>query len=122
MSVTGGTICNLSSLGYRAPMQDNAVYGATKAFITSFTLGLAAELRATPAHAMVVHPGFVATGVHERSGFDASWVPAGMWLSPEQVAHTTLRDAANGRVRSVPGGAYVVIDRVADVLPRVYHG
>lgn len=118
MKETGGAICNVSSLGYRAPMPGNAVYGATKAFITSFTLALAAELAATAASATVVHPGFVATEAHERSGFDASWVPAALWLEPEQVARVALRDVERGRGRSVPGRRYAAIDHLADVLPQ----
>jgi len=118
MKETGGAICNVSSLGYRAPMPGNATYGATKAFITSFTLALAAELAPTRATATVLHPGFVATEVHERSGFDASWVPAGMWLAPEQVARVGLRDVERGRARSVPGWRYAAIDHLADFLPQ----
>lgn len=118
MRETGGAICNISSIGYRAPMPGNSVYGATKAFITSLTLALATELASTPASATVVLPGFVDTDVHERSGFDASWVPRPFWLNPDRVVRIALQHTEEGRARSVPSRRYAAMDRMADILPQ----
>lgn len=117
MRGAGGAICNVSSLGGRVPMGGNAVYGATKAFVTSFSLAVAEELRGTGVTLTVACPGFTATGGHDRGGFDASWVPRQLWLSAETVARAVLRDVAAGRERSVPGRGYDLLDRMLVAAP-----
>jgi short-subunit dehydrogenase len=61
-----GTIVNVSSLASRAASPRNAVYAATKAFVSHFSDALHEELRGTGVGVTVVEPGY--TQPSSRSG------------------------------------------------------
>ena len=65
---------NVSSLGAYQPVPLNATYGATKAFVSSFTNAVREELRGTDVKLMVVAPGFTRTEFQETS-FDPTRHP-----------------------------------------------
>lgn len=54
-------IINTASMAAFAPLGNFAVYGATKAFVLSFTLALAAELKPKGIHVCALCPGSVST-------------------------------------------------------------
>jgi NAD(P)-dependent dehydrogenase (short-subunit alcohol dehydrogenase family) len=58
------------------PLPGQAVYGAAKAFVLSYTHALRAELRGTGVTASVLCPGPVHTGFGERAGFSDAEVEA----------------------------------------------
>ena len=58
----GGAIINVGSLAGRAPIQDNAGYGASKAGLRSFTYALGFELADSDIKVAVVSPGPIDTG------------------------------------------------------------
>ena len=66
-----GGILNVSSLAGFQPGPMNAIYSATKAFVTSFTEAVHEELKGTGVAVTVLCPGFTRTGfqdVGERAG------------------------------------------------------
>ncbi|GAA1450642.1 SDR family oxidoreductase [Nocardiopsis tropica] len=110
-----GGIVNVSSTAAFQPMPYQASYGATKAFVLSFTEALAEELRGTGVHVMAAHPGAIATGF-----FDGTSATIGPQAdTAATVAAHTLDDYARRRAVSYPGRT---VNRVmtwpARLLPR----
>ncbi len=84
-------LVNVSSGVARLPYPGLAVYGATKAFISSFSESLACELADTNVKVLCFHPGFTTTGFMERSSMDMSKVPGWLVHQPEFVARRLVR-------------------------------
>ena len=68
-----------------------ATYGATKAFVLSFSEAIAAELRGTGVQVLCVCPGFTRTEFQAKAQIDASGVPGFFWMSAEEVADQAVR-------------------------------
>lgn len=77
-------------------------YSAVKAWVNTYTEGLANELRHTGVKVTVVLPGWVRTEFHERAGINASKLPDVVWIEPDDLAKDALDDHAAGKVISVP--------------------
>jgi short-subunit dehydrogenase len=113
-----GTILNVASIAAFLPAAESATYGATKAFVRSFSDALHDELAGTGVSVTASMPGFTRTEFQERSGWDEqSNVPSFAWLSAEQVARDSLAGAAAGRARVVPGAGYKALVGAAQVVP-----
>lgn len=95
-----GGIINVASTAAFQPMPYQAGYGATKAFVLSFTEALAEELRGTGVHVMAAHPGGTDTSFFEGTThtMDPRRVDA-----PGDVARRTLDDFTRRRSASYPG-------------------
>ena len=116
MSARGsGTIINVSSL---QSLLTTGSYSAIKAWVTSFTQSLAVELRGSGVRVTAVLPGWVSTEWHARAGVRTSTIPDWLWTTPEDVVRIALRDAARGRVISIPTVRYRVLGWFARYLPR----
>ena len=98
-----GGIINVASLAAYQPTPLNATYGATKAFVASFSHALHEELRGTGVNVMLLCPGFTRTEFQERAGLDSSAVPNFLWQSPETVVSAALRSYELGRAVCIPG-------------------
>ena len=113
-----GAVLNVASVGAFGPLPGQAVYGASKAFVLSYTHALRAELKGTGVSATTLCPGPVHTGFGEQAGFtDAeaeALMPKPMWVSARDVAHAGVEGLDAGRAVIVPGG----INRTAAAL---YH-
>src|SRR5213595_469760 len=81
-----GVVMNIASMGAFAPGPYMATYAATKAFVLSFSEGIAAELRGTGVHVLCVCSGFTRTEFQEKAAVDVSGVPGFFWMSAEEVA------------------------------------
>lgn len=110
-----GMIINVSSV---AALTASGTYSAHKAWVRSFTEGLAVELRGSGASAMALCPGFVHTEFHERAGIDYSGFPEAAWLSAEEVVRQALADARRGAVISTPSLRYKAAAGLLQTLPR----
>ncbi|MEU3645754.1 SDR family oxidoreductase [Lentzea sp. NPDC034063] len=111
-----GGIINVSSTAAFQPMPYQASYGATKAFVLSFTEAVAEELRGSGVRVMAAHPGATDTGFFD--GTTATMDPR-VTDSPESVAARTLDDYTRGRVASYPGrGVNRLTTLVSRVMPR----
>jgi short-subunit dehydrogenase len=115
-----GWILNVSSVASFQPAPGLAVYGATKAYVTSFTESLHEELRGSGVVATALCPGLTRTefqSVSNTEGFVDRY-PGAAWLSADEVAEAGLADVAKGRALSVPGVQYKVASALSNVTPR----
>jgi short-subunit dehydrogenase len=111
-----GGVINVSSLGAYQPVPFNATYGATKAFVSSFTNAVREELRGTRVRLMVVAPGFTRTEFQETS-FEPRRLPEFVWQSADAVAATAMRAYDRGRTVCITGAVNVVAAAASSVMP-----
>jgi short-subunit dehydrogenase len=118
MSIRGrGAIINVSSLAAYQPNPGMATYGATKAFVSSFTQAVHEEAKSRGVHVMVVCPGFTRTEFQARAGVDQSDVPGFAWMTADTVVSDTLRALDRKRAVCIPGSLNRVTATLADSTP-----
>jgi short-subunit dehydrogenase len=104
-----GAVLNTASTAAFQPLPAQAGYGASKAFVLSYSRALGAELRGTGVTVTALCPGPVETGFAEVGGMtdeEASHsLPRIMWVPPEQVAKAAVDGMAAGRPVVIPGAA-----------------
>jgi uncharacterized protein len=113
-----GAIINVSSLAAFQPAPLNATYGATKAFVNSFTESLHEELRGSGVTVQALCPGFTRTEFQERAGIDTSGIPGFAWMSAEAVVDSSLAGLRRGDVVVVPGLGNQVLATAIGAMPR----
>jgi short-subunit dehydrogenase len=114
-----GAIVNVSSIASFIYSAGSVNYCATKAYLTTFTEGLAAELAGTGVRAQALCPGFTRSEFHERMGPGAGERPRLMWMTAEAVVRASLAQLARGGpVICVPGLRYKLIVALVRLLPR----
>jgi short-subunit dehydrogenase len=115
-----GTVLNVSSVAGNQPGPHDAVYAATKAFVTTFTEGLAEELRGTGVTTTALCPGLTTTEFGAVAGLDETHraAPGFLWMTADAVATEGLEAAARGRVVHVTGLGYRVLAALTSVAPR----
>jgi short-subunit dehydrogenase len=94
-------------------------YGASKAWMVSFSLGVTADLatQRRQEHVMALCPGLTRTEFHQRAGMNVSGTPKFMWLDADQVVTDAIRDFRSGKAVSVPGLQYKVFVTLARIAP-----
>lgn len=107
-----GTIINVASTASFQPLPRFSVYAATKAFVLSFTRGLAGECQGTGVDVIAICPGPTSTQFFEVA--HAPQMMASMRRTPAQVVATTFAGLEKGRHVVVDGLA----NRVGAVLGR----
>jgi hypothetical protein len=112
-----GAILNVSSIAGRQPMPYVATYGATKAYLTTFSNALHEEVRHHGIAVTNLLPGFTRTEFHGAAGIDRSFLPARAWMKAENVARAGLRALADGRAQCVPGLGYRILSGISAVTP-----
>lgn len=110
-----GAILNVAST---AALLASGTYSAHKAWVRTFTEGLAVELAGTGVTATALCPGFVRTEFHERGNVDVSMFPAVTFLNPEDVVAAALADVRRGVVISTPSLRYKIAAGTARLAPR----
>jgi short-subunit dehydrogenase len=102
-------ILNVSSSASFVPVPQLAVYAATKAYVTSFSEALRAELRGTGVSVTALCPGPVDTEFGEvastgrpGAGFSA---PEFLKIPPKRVVYEALNGVERDRARVIPGWA-----------------
>jgi short-subunit dehydrogenase len=114
-----GGIVNVSSVASFLYSAGNVNYCATKAYLRTFSEGLAAELVGTGVQVQALCPGFTRTEFHQRMDLDVSRLPGKAWLSAGYVVETSLRSLARGGpVVCVPGLRYKLIVLLLRLIPR----
>ncbi|CAM3707321.1 SDR family NAD(P)-dependent oxidoreductase [Smaragdicoccus niigatensis] len=107
-----GLIVNIASTAAFQPIPYMAVYGATKAFVLSFTEALWGELEGTNVRVMALCPGATATEFFDVAGESAS---VGKKQTPEQVVATAFRAIEHSTQPSVVSG---VVNTLSASIPR----
>ncbi|MFM8597939.1 MAG: SDR family NAD(P)-dependent oxidoreductase [Mycobacterium sp.] len=104
-----GTIINIASTAAFQPVPQMAVYGATKAFVLSFTEALWAEEKPHGIRVLAVCPGATATEFFDVAGESAA---VGVKRSAKQVVEHTMRELGGGKPSFVDGTANAFTARV----------
>lgn len=112
-----GGVLNVSSVAGFFALPGSAVYGATKAFVTSFSESLHAEVAGRDVHITALCPGFTRTEFHDASDEPAG-VPGFAWLDVGRVARAGLDAVAAGRPLCVPGAQYQAVTGLSRIVPR----
>lgn len=104
-------IINVSSVAGFEQAPTSVSYNATKAWMTSFTNGLAIELtvQRSPVKVQALCPGFTYSEFHDRMAMDRSPIPKQLWLDAGFVVAESLRAFDRGKVIVVPGWRYKII-------------
>lgn len=97
-----GKILNVSSTASLLPGPLQAVYYATKAYVTSFTNAISEELKGTNITATNLMPGATDTGFGAKSGMDKT-VLFDKTASPRKVAKDGYNGMLNGKLDVVSG-------------------
>jgi short-subunit dehydrogenase len=113
-----GGILNISSAAGFLPIPEFAVYAATKAYVTSFSEALRAEIRGTGVSVCAICPGPVHTEFQEvakRPGGQTETGPEFVYVPVEKVVWDALTAVESDRPTVIPGMAM----KVAMVLVRL---
>jgi short-subunit dehydrogenase/uncharacterized membrane protein len=114
-----GGILNVASAIAFQPAPYQAVYGASKAFVLSFSQALWAEARAAGVAVTALCPGPTRTGFVDALGADVGHTAIYRRLAePEPVIEAGLRALDKGRAVVIPGVRYNVIAASSRFMPR----
>lgn len=112
-----GTVLNVASVAGLLPGR-GSTYSASKAWVVSFSEGLANGLGGTGVGVHALCPGFVRTEFHERAGIDMAGTASFLWLDVDDVVRETMADMAKGRVVIIPGLQYKALTTGGRLVPR----
>lgn len=112
-----GVLINIASTAAYQPTPGAAGYGATKAYVLSFTEAVAQETRGSGLRVLALSPGPTRTEFFEKFGEDSA---VGRFQTPEQVIGAALAelDRANPRPSLVSGRLNQLTATVVRLLPR----
>lgn len=115
-----GNIINVSSVAGFLNNPYSVSYGATKAWINSFTEAICVELKSisSPVRVQALCPGFTYTEFHDTLGVDRSVIPGSWWMRAENVVDESLRGLERGKLVVIPGWRYRAIVGLQRWLPR----
>ena len=97
-----GTIINIASVVALFPERFNATYSASKAYVLSLSQTLNAELEGTGVKVQAVLPGVTRTEIWERSGLDATNIPAEMVMEAGEMVDAALSGLDQGELVTIP--------------------
>jgi short-subunit dehydrogenase len=109
-------IINVASIGAFQPLPYMAVYGATKAFILSFSQALFEEYRTRGLRVLALCPGSTETSFFTV----ANTSPIGRTCPPEQVVATGLHALERGRSVVIEGRANALLAQSVRFFPRQF--
>ena len=115
-----GAVLNVASLIAFQPVPYQATYGATKAFVLSFTDALHEEMRGTGVTVCAVCPGPVRTEFGEQGGFGGAddKIPDFIWLEADKVAEDAIEGMEKGERVVVPGALNQLAAFSGHYMPR----
>jgi len=117
-----GWICNVGSTAGLIPLPSFAVYGATKAYVNSFSEALRAELHGSGVAVLALCPGPVETEfgqVASRANGHRQFAPPSFLCVPkEEVVRDTLDAMSRGQGRFIPGLLVRFAMLLAESTPR----
>lgn len=111
-----GVIVNVASTAGLQPLPYMSVYGATKAFVVSFSEALWGENRSSGVRVLALCPGATETAFFDRVGTQEASV--GTRQSPEAVVKVALRAIDRGRPLVISGFRNAVLSGSTRFAPR----
>jgi len=116
-SVTGGII-NVGSLAGELPTPYAATYGASKAFVRSYTYGLNEELQGTGIRVLLCAPGVTESEFGAAAGLQRRGrMPAQLQSSSAEVVAHTLKRFATGEIEAMHGAHNRLLRSLVRILP-----
>jgi uncharacterized protein len=115
-----GAIINVSSMAGLQAAPYNATYGATKAFVNSFTEALSEEVRGTAVRVQALCPGFTRTEFQDRAGIDVSSIPSFAWMTADAVVDASLAALHRGDIVCIPGLGNRALATMTGAVPRSF--
>ena len=106
-----GGVINVASTGAFQPLPYQAVYGASKAFVLSYTEALYAEYSESNIHIMTLCPGFTDSNFKEVSSAPDADIK---YMSSDEVATTCIKSFEKKKIICVPGSQ----NKILSVVPR----
>ncbi|HTT62242.1 MAG TPA: SDR family oxidoreductase [Bryobacteraceae bacterium] len=119
-----GNIINVSSVSGFGQNPGSVSYGATKAWMNSFTEGIYMELKSigSPVRVQALCPGFTLSEFHDVMHFDRKAIPAWMWMPADEVVRTSLDALERDQLFVIPGWRYRWLVFLMRAFPRpLYH-
>jgi short-subunit dehydrogenase len=110
-----GSIINVASI---AGLLTMGSYSAIKAWVASYSEGLAVELTGSGVTVTALMPGWVRTEFHTRAGIRTGSIPNILWIDAEPLVRTALRDVDRGKVISIPSVRYRAVAWLVRHAPR----
>jgi hypothetical protein len=111
-------IINVASTAAFQAVPFMSTYAATKAFVLSFTEGLAGELADSGVKILALCPGPVKTEFQSVAKNEKGAVPAFAYLEPEAVVAQGIAAAANGRTVHIAGVMNFLTAEMSRLIPR----
>ena len=101
--VKGSEVLNVASVAAFQPIPYIGVYGASKAFVLSFSRALNVEWKKRGIRVMAVCPGWVKTAFFDRAVTDDTITYYNRYYTADQVVTRALRDMKKGKDVSICG-------------------
>ena len=113
----GSSIINLGSNSAWQPIPYQAVYGASKSYVLSFSRALGRELRPRGIHVMCVCPGWIKTEFQATAQHEEFIRYVDRWYTAEEVAEQTIKDLRRKKTVSILGAPVRRQVRLVKLLP-----
>ena len=113
-----GRILNVASTAAFLPGPGMAVYYATKAFVLSFSEGIAEELRDSGVTVTALCPGPTRSGFQDKAKMQASRLMQFSFMDASDVAAAGYRGMQQGRRVVIPGVQNKIVPQLLRALPR----
>ena len=113
----GSSIINLGSNSAWQPVPYQAVYGASKSYVLSFSRALGRELRPRGIHVMCVCPGWIKTEFQATAQHEEFIRYVDRWYTAEEVAEQTIKDLRRKKTVSILGAPVRRQVRLVKLLP-----
>ncbi len=120
LQARGGAVVNIASVAAFQPTPLLSVYGATKAFVLNWSLGLWRELLGTNVHVLCVCPGPTGTNFFRAAGFSEPPLPGNSGQTSAQVVDESLRALAARKPMVVCGWSNKLGVIVSGRLPKTW--
>ena len=111
-----GGVINISSLASFQPIPYFSMYAASKAFVTSFTLGLHEEYSDSGIKILGVCPGYTKTNFNKRAQMDSRPV-SGYLMSSQEVVDQSLKAYEKGNFLIINGRINRFVKKIMSFLP-----
>jgi short-subunit dehydrogenase len=113
----GSRIYNMGSMSSWQPVPYINVYGATKAYVVSFSRALSQELKPRGVRVMAVCPGWIKTEFFDHAVTDDTICYYNRFYPPEPVIRKALKDMKRGNLISILGLPERMQARAVKLLP-----
>ena len=113
-----GKIINVGSIASFMPTPNFTVYGATKAFVLSFSEGLSQELKGSGVTVTCVCPGFTETSMLSEAHGVEKYIPNFLKADPHDLAEQAYKAAMKGDVVFLDSLANKAVAQWAQYYPR----